>query len=112
MPVAAKKLSVKTSPRSSGSHLATRDVYTTVPIEDRVRRLEKRQRVSDTNRSWQNSMARKLTISGCLYVTSALLLILTLTPGWFVCAFVPVIGYWLSGIALWLVRDFWENVGK
>lgn len=116
--VAAPASAVKKvpAPRSrSTSHTSSQagsKEYVTVPLEDRIRRLEKRQRVSDTNRAWQKSLLRKLTVSGCIYVTAALLFILMLTPGWFICAFVPVMGYWLSGMVLWLARDLWENTGK
>jgi hypothetical protein len=86
--------------------------YSTVPLEDRVRRLEKRHRISDTNRAWQNSWLRHIIVSTVIYVTASMLLAMILIPAWYVCALVPVFGYWLGGICLSQARIIWDTIPR
>lgn len=86
-----------------------RQTYATTPLEDRVRLLEKRSRKSDLNKTWEISLTRRLTISLVLYVTAAMIFAMLLLPNWYACAVLPVSGYWLGSLSLWLMRDLWET---
>ena len=78
--------------------------------EARLSALEARNRRVETNKAWETSLTRRISISLITYVTAvAVMKTLHLAPDWYLAALIPVCGYWLSTLSLPFIRAGWEK---
>ncbi len=82
-------------------------------IEDRIVTIEKRNEKVELDKAWETSWIRRLSIAILTYIVIvAYLTFVIKNDRPFINAFVPVMGYLLSTLALSLIRDFWSSTQK
>jgi hypothetical protein len=78
-------------------------------LEQRLEEIERRNRRVERDKAWETSSTRRLMIVLLTYIVIGLYLsYLGVANAWF-HAFVPVIAFLLSTLALSVVRTFWER---
>jgi len=78
-------------------------------LEQRVRNIEERNRRVESDKAWETSWTRRLTIGVMTYgVASAYLVIINNEDPWF-NALVPAGGYILSTLVIKSVRNNWDQ---
>ncbi len=77
-------------------------------LEARLAALEARNTKVDTNKAWETSLTRRLSIVVITYATASSLLYVLLVPDWYFGALMPVAGYTLSTLSLPYIRQIWE----
>ncbi len=78
-------------------------------IEERVTAIENRNNKVESDKAWETSWARRLTIGAMTYgVAVAYLLIINNEDPW-LNALVPAGGYILSTLVVKTVREYWES---
>ena len=78
-------------------------------LETRLAALEARNKKVDTNKAWETSLTRRLSIMLITYATACSLLYVLLVPDWYFGALMPVCGYLLSTLSLPYIRRLWEK---
>ncbi|MBI3984600.1 MAG: hypothetical protein HY344_01470 [Candidatus Levybacteria bacterium] len=78
-------------------------------IEERIQKIEKRNKEVESNKSWETSWSRKILLSFFTYFSIALYLkyIVQIDP--WVNAIVPAIGFLLSTLTLPYFKKLWEK---
>lgn len=76
--------------------------------EQRLAALESRNRKVETNKAWETSLTRRLSIAGITYAVACCIFYVLLSPNWFIDAIIPVVGYLLSTLSLPYIRQRWE----
>ena len=82
-------------------------------IEERVAKIEKRNEKVELDKKWETSWTRK----GCIIFLTYLIVILYSYlirnfDNILLSSLVPVIGFTLSTLSLWLIRSIWERKHK
>lgn len=78
-------------------------------LESRVKAIEERNRRVETDKAWETSLTRRLSISILTYTVIVLYLILIDNSQPFINAIVPAVGYFLSTLVMKSVRAFWQK---
>lgn len=79
-------------------------------IEERLEQIELRNKKVSFDKVWETSLTRKLCICLITYVCASAIFILVIpTPQWYLASLVPVMGYFLSTLALPQIRNIWER---
>lgn len=78
-------------------------------IESRVKAIEQRNRRVETDKAWETSLTRRLTISVLTYLVVVLYLMLIENRQPFINAIVPAVGYFLSTLVMKSARAFWQK---
>lgn len=82
---------------------------TTKNLEIRVKELEERNKVKDTNKSWEISLTRRLLIALFTYLAVALYFnALGVNNPW-LNAIVPSVGFLLSTLTLPFFKALWQK---
>ncbi len=76
--------------------------------EARLTALEARNKRVETNKAWETSLTRRLSIALITYCTASCIFYVLLSPDWFIDAIIPVCGYLLSTLSLPYLRQIWE----
>ncbi len=78
-------------------------------IEERIQKIEKRNKEVESNKSWETSWSRKILLSFFTYFSIAMYLkyIVQIDP--WVNAIVPAIGFLLSTLTLPYFKKLWEK---
>lgn len=77
-------------------------------LERRVLEIEARNRRVESDKAWETSWTRRLTIAVITYGAAAVLLLaLNMEYPW-LGALVPVLGYVLSTLSLPVIRNIWR----
>ena len=79
-------------------------------LEERINRIEKRNKRVETDKAWETSWARKICIMILTYIVVIIYsYIVRNYDNIFLSSLVPVIGFTLSTLSLKLVRKVWEK---
>ncbi|MFZ2587868.1 MAG: hypothetical protein WAZ18_07120 [Alphaproteobacteria bacterium] len=78
-------------------------------LEARLEAIEYRNQKVESDKAWETSLTRRITISVITYITACFILSMILIPNWYLVAIVPVCGYWLSTLSLPMVRIWWQS---
>lgn len=78
-------------------------------LEERVEKIEERNRKVETDKAWETSWTRKILLALFTYLAIALYLkfILKIEP--WLNAIIPSIGFLLSTLTLPFFKDFWKK---
>lgn len=79
-------------------------------IEDEISKIKERNKSVETDKAWEVSMTRRLTICVLTYLIILLYNWLLATKmNIFLTSAIPIIGYYFSTLSLPLVRKLWER---
>lgn len=77
-------------------------------LEARIAAIEARNRLVSTEKAWEISNSRRVAISVITYVTTLIAFVIPQSI-WYLAAFVPVAGYYLSTLSLPWLKSQWEK---
>lgn len=79
-------------------------------LEERVNKIEDRNKKVELNKSWETSWTRRICIMILTYIVVIIYsYLIKNVDNIFLSSLVPVIGFTLSTLSLNLVRKIWEN---
>ncbi len=78
-------------------------------IEQEILKIKERNVRVDTDKAWERSWTRRLTITIFTYIIAEAWLLIINEPNSWWKAFVPVGGYILSTLSLPPIKKFWVN---
>ncbi len=78
-------------------------------LEKRVVAIEKRNARVELDKSWETSLARKISVAIMTYIVVCAYLAFVIHVDPWLNALVPVMGFLLSTLALDIVRKLWED---
>lgn len=78
-------------------------------LTSRISTIESRNIRVETDKAWEISLTRKITIVVMTYCILGLYMKLLGIENWYLHALVPTCGYFLSTLALPVVRGIWEK---
>lgn len=79
-------------------------------LEERVNKIEERNKKVELNKSWENSWTRRICIMILTYIVVVFYSYLTTKiNNIFLSSLVPVIGFTLSTASLNIIRKLWEK---
>jgi len=79
-------------------------------LDDRIEIIERRNQRVDSDKAWEKSLTRRISIAVITYFCASLLFIFVLkTPQWFLASCIPTMGYLLSTLGLQQIRKFWDK---
>lgn len=79
-------------------------------FEERLARIEARNAKVSTDKAWETSLTRRLSIIAVTYACASIIFVFVMpSPEWYLAALVPVMGYTLSTLGLPKVRKIWEK---
>jgi len=78
-------------------------------LESRITEIESRNARVEKDKAWETSITRKVSILIMTYCILGLYMKLLGIENWYFHALVPTCGYFLSTLALPIVRKIWEN---
>ncbi len=79
-------------------------------LEERVNKIEERNKKVELNKSWETSWTRRICIMILTYIVVVFYSYLTTKiNNIFLSSLVPVIGFTLSTASLNIIRKLWEN---
>lgn len=82
-------------------------------IEERVKKIEERNKKVETNKAWETSITRRTFIMILTYLVVLFYSYLVRKyDNIFVSSLVPVIGFMLSTLSLGFIRKIWESKRK
>ena len=80
-------------------------------LEERIQKIEERNKRVELDKSWETSWTRKLCICILTYIIVVIYSYLVRNyNNIFLSSLVPVIGFFLSTLSLKLVRKIWEKI--
>ncbi|MBI4177593.1 MAG: hypothetical protein HY516_04480 [Candidatus Aenigmarchaeota archaeon] len=74
-----------------------------------MEKIKKRNARVEADKAWETSGTRRVIIAAATYATITLFLLYINTPGPFVVALVPTIGYLLSTLTMPVLKKWWLN---
>ncbi len=82
-------------------------------IEERVEKIERRNRKVEADKAWEGSWIRKIAIMICTYIAIGIFMtVIKVTSPW-INAVVPTLGFMLSTLTLPFIKKWWiENIYK
>jgi hypothetical protein len=78
-------------------------------IEERVTKIEQRNRKVETDKAWEGSKTRKFVIAICTYIAIGVFLIVINKENPWINAIVPTIGFMLSTLTLPFIKTWWKK---
>jgi hypothetical protein len=78
-------------------------------LEERILKIEKRNREVELNKSWEVSWTRKILVAIFTYLAIALYLKFVVRIDPWINAIVPTTGFLLSTLTLPFFKTFWEK---
>ncbi len=79
-------------------------------IEERLSRIEARNRIVEKNKAWETSGTRKFFVALFTYLAISLYFVAIKVGNPFISALVPTFGFLLSTLSLPFIRKFWEKL--
>ena len=76
-------------------------------IEERIEKIEERNRRVESDKVWETSKTRILSIGVITYIIALIFMACLNTKNIFLAALIPVIGFYLSTQSLPLIKSFW-----
>jgi hypothetical protein len=83
--------------------------YDTSDLEERIARLETRNQRVESNKAWETSWTRRLSIMLLTYLTVAFYLHFVIHISPWINALVPVIGYTISTLTVSRLKQRWQQ---
>lgn len=80
-----------------------------VELEDRIKKIEARNREVEVNKAWETSWTRKFFIALFTYIAIAAYLGIVIGVNPWINAIVPTAGFLLSTLSLPIVRKYWQK---
>lgn len=81
-------------------------------LEDRIAAIEARNRKVESDKAWETSWTRRLSIAGLTYTVIVIYLFVINNNAPFINALVPMVGFLLSTLVMTRVRDFYSSRHK
>lgn len=78
-------------------------------IEERVEKIEQRNREVEQNKAWETSWCRKIVVAIFTYLAIALYLKFIVGINPWINAIVPTVGFLLSTLTLPYFKTFWQK---
>jgi hypothetical protein len=78
-------------------------------LEERVAKIEARNKRVETDKDWESSWVRRIILMICTYLTIALYMKFVVHINPWINAIVPTVGFFLSTLTLPWVRKFWAK---
>lgn len=78
-------------------------------LEATVEEIQRRNQEVETNKRWETSYFRRLSLLGITYLCTAIVFRAIGVQDYFANALIPTIGYFLSTLALPYLRKYWES---
>lgn len=79
-------------------------------LESRISAIESRNVRVATDKAWETSWTRKISILFMTYMILGIYMELLGIEKWYLHALVPTCGYFLSTLALPIIRNMWEQI--
>lgn len=79
-------------------------------LESRIAEIESRNARVENDKTWETSFTRKVSILLMTYSILGIYMILLGIENWYLHALVPTCGYFLSTLALPVIRNMWEQI--
>ncbi|MBI2356879.1 hypothetical protein HYV12_02405 [Candidatus Dojkabacteria bacterium] len=76
-------------------------------IEERVLKIEERNRRVELDKEWETSLARKVLIAILTYIVITLFFLVTQNSSPFLNAIIPTLGFLLSTLSLNYAKKLW-----
>lgn len=76
-------------------------------IEERLHKIEERNKRVELDKAWENSFVRILSISIITYIATIFILYSIGIPSPFLNAFIPVLGFILSTQSIPIIKKYW-----
>ena len=76
-------------------------------IENRIKKIEERNREKEIDKAWETSNLRKILIIVFTYIFASLYLRIADTTNPYFGAVVPCVGFFLSTLSINLVKKWW-----
>lgn len=80
-----------------------------ISLEERVEKLEARNRRVEGNKAWETSWTRRLSIMVLIYLTIVFYLHFVIHINPWINGLVPVIGYFISTLTVSKLKDIWNR---
>lgn len=80
-----------------------------VSLDERIGKIEKRNRKVEGDKAWEGSWTRKLMIVGFTYIALGVLMNAVKSPDPWINAIIPTFGFILSTLTLPLIKTWWIN---
>ena len=81
-------------------------------IENRIEKIEKRNKKVELDKAWETSLTRKLIIAIITYLIIALFFVFAELPKPFINSIVPTFAFVLSTLSLPYIKKIWINKYK
>ena len=81
----------------------------TADLEQRIAKIESRNKAVEINKAWETSLTRKITLVIATYFVIALTLFVIKNPDPWINAIIPSIGFFLSTLTLPFVKTYWRT---
>ncbi len=78
-------------------------------LENRIIEIEQRNARVELDKKWETSWTRKISIAALTYIVVLVYLFAIDNDGPFINALVPVVGFFLSTLALNQIRNWWQR---
>ncbi|MFZ2494324.1 MAG: hypothetical protein WAW60_00935 [Candidatus Saccharimonadales bacterium] len=78
-------------------------------LEDRIKKIEKRNERVELDKSWETSWTRRIAIAILTYIVVCAYLAFVIHIDPWLNALVPVVGFLLSTLALGWVKKIWQD---
>lgn len=79
-------------------------------LENRIEKIEDRNRRVETDKAWETSWTRKIWICALTYIVVVIYsFVISKYNNIFLSSLVPVIGFSLSTLSLGIIRKIWEK---
>ena len=78
-------------------------------LEERVEKLESRNRRVEANKAWETSWTRRLSIMVLIYLTIVFYLHFVIHINPWINGLVPVIGYFISTLTISKLKAIWSQ---
>ncbi|MBP7823449.1 hypothetical protein KA050_03800 [Candidatus Gracilibacteria bacterium] len=79
-------------------------------VESRLAEIESRNARVENDKAWETSWTRKISILFMTYMILGIYMELLGVENWYLHALVPTCGYFLSTLALPVIRNMWEQI--
>ena len=76
-------------------------------LEDRIKKIEERNKRVENDKAWETSVLRKILIIIMTYIFAVLYLKIADTTNPYFGAIVPCVGFYLSTQSIKLVKNWW-----
>lgn len=76
-------------------------------LEDRISRIENRNRKVELDKSWETSFTRKIIVAVLTYIVVLIFFLVAKLPNPYVNSLIPTLGFMLSTLSLPIFKDIW-----